>query len=73
MGLLIIAPYVVDNMKRLYCLWKKDIDKTLVALIVSFITMIFVHGVLDYTIFFVQTGFLFLLISSSFDIYRKEI
>lgn len=72
-GLLTVAPYVVDNMKRLYCLWKKGIDKTLVALIVSFITMIFVHGVLDYTIFFVQTGFLFLLISSSFDIYRKEI
>lgn len=72
-GLLTIAPYIFSNIQRLYRLWKFKIDKTLVALIVSFTVMIFIHGLLDYTIFFVQTGFLFLLIASSFDIYKKKI
>lgn len=72
-GLLTIAPYVYSNIQRLYRLWKLHIDKTLVALIVSFTVMIFIHGVLDYTIFFVQTGFLYLLIASSFDVYRQHI
>ena len=42
-------------------------------LIVGYIVMIYIHGLLDYTIFFVSTGFLFAMIVSSFDIYRKEI
>lgn len=72
-GILTISPYVIDNIKRLYHLWKQCIDKTLVSLIVSFTVMILVHGVLDYTVFFVQTGFLYLLIASSFDIYREKL
>lgn len=69
-GILTIIPYIFDNLKRVYYLWKSHIDKTLVALIVSFVVMVLIHGLLDYTIFFVQTGFLFLLITSSFDIYK---
>ncbi|UTY37810.1 O-antigen ligase family protein [Allocoprobacillus halotolerans] len=72
-GLLTITPYIYSNIQRLYRLWKLKIDKTLVALIVSFTVMILIHGVLDYTIFFVQTGFLYLLIASSFDIHKKRI
>lgn len=72
-GLMTIAPFVIENIKRLYQLWKLRIDKTLVALIVSFTVMIFIHGVLDYTVFFVQTGFLYLLVASSFDIYKTEL
>lgn len=72
-GILTISPYVIDNIKRLYHLWKQGIDKTLVSLVVSFTVMIFVHGILDYTVFFVQTGFLYLLIASSFDVYRKKL
>jgi len=72
-GLLTIAPYIYSNIQRLYRLWKLKVDKTLVALIVSFTVMIFIHGILDYTIFFVQTGFLYLLIASSFDIYKKPL
>ena len=68
-GILTILPFI----KRLYRLWKTQIDKTLVALIISFTVMIFVHGMLDYTIFFVQTGFLYLLIASSFDIYKESL
>lgn len=72
-GILTILPYIYSNIKQLYHLWKLKIDKTLVALIVSFTVMIFIHGFLDYTIFFVQTGFLYLLIASSFDIHKKEL
>ncbi len=72
-GILTILPYIYSNIKQLYHLWKLKIDKTLVALIVSFTVMIFIHGFLDYTIFFVQTGFLYLLIASSFDVHKKEL
>lgn len=72
-GILTILPFIIENIKRLYHLWKTQIDKTLVALIVSFTVMIFVHGLLDYTIFFVQTGFLYLLIASSFDIHKESL
>lgn len=72
-GILTILPFILENIKRLYRLWKTQIDKTLVALIISFTVMIFVHGMLDYTIFFVQTGFLYLLIASSFDIHKESL
>ena len=64
---------IAENIKRLYRLWKKNIDKSLVALMVAFTIMIFIHGMLDYTIFFVQTGFLYLLVASSFDIYKESL
>lgn len=72
-GLLTIAPYIYSNIQRLYRLWKLKVDKTLVALIVSFTVIIFIHGILDYTIFFVQTGFLYLLIASSFDVHKHAL
>lgn len=72
-GILTICPFIYENIKKLYQLWKKKIDKTLVALIASFTVMIFIHGVLDYTIFFVQTGFLYLLIASSFDVHKESL
>jgi len=72
-GIASICPYVFNNIKKLYQLWKAKIDKTLVALVVSFTVMVLVHGILDYTIFFVQTGFLYLLIASSFDVYSQEL
>ncbi len=72
-GLLVIAPFFIENIKRLYRLLRTKCNPTLVALIVGYIVMIYIHGLLDYTIFFVSTGFLFAMIVSSFDIYRKEI
>ena len=72
-GLMIIAPYVFSNIKQLYHLWKKHLDKTLVALIVAFIVVVLIHGTMDYTVFFVQTGLLFLFVASSFDIYQESL
>ena len=72
-GIAVILPYIISNIKKLYHLWKLDLNKNLVALIVAFTVMIFVHGTMDYTIFFVQTGFLFLIVASSFDIYKESL
>lgn len=72
-GILTILPYMISCFKRMYRLWKNEINFELFSLIISFILVVLIHGLLDYTIFFVQTGFLFLLITSSFDIYRNEI
>lgn len=71
-GLATIFPYVWTKIKKIYTMWKNKTDKTLVCLIVSFLVMIFVHGLLDYTIFFVQTAFLFLIITNSYDMYKKD-
>lgn len=69
-GISTIIPYIYSNVVQLYKLWKAKLNKTFVALVTSFTVMIFVHGIMDYTIFFVQTGFLYLLIASSFDVYK---
>ncbi|MEG0276330.1 MAG: O-antigen ligase family protein [Coprobacillus sp.] len=71
-GITVILPFIIYNIKSVYHLWKSKVDKSIVALIVSFTIMIFVHGILDYTIFFVQTGFLYLIIASSFDVHKKH-
>ena len=71
LGLATIAPYVYKHMKNIHQLYKSKKDPALVSLIITFIIMIFVHGVLDYTIFFVQTGFLFLLITHSYTFHES--
>ncbi len=72
-GVASIAPFVLSQLRRTYILFKTKTDRTLVALILGFIAANLVHGALDYTVFFVQTGILFMLITASFDIYKKEI
>jgi len=72
-GIATIAPYFVASTKRLHKLHKLGCNDNLVGLIVGFILMTLIHGCLDYTIFFVQTSVLFLIIIGSFDAYKKEI
>lgn len=70
-GLGVISPLVYSHLRSIYLLWKSKVNKTLTALIVCYIVMILVHGLLDYTIFFVQTALLFLFVTSSFDMYKS--
>lgn len=72
-GQVVIAPYVISHIKRIYRLIKRKLDSTLSALIIAFIVVVLIHGTMDYTIFFVQTGLLFLMIISSFDIYKESL
>jgi O-antigen ligase len=72
-GLALIIPYIYYNCKQLFFVWKHKLDRGLVAFIVGCVLVTLIHGILDYTVFFIHTGMLFLFISSAFSIYRKEI
>ncbi len=70
-GLAIIAPYVFSNLSALYQCIKSKKDPTLMALIISVLAVTLIHGLLDYTVYFIQTGFVFLMLMSSFYMYKK--
>lgn len=72
-GILMILPYFISCIKRTYITYKLHKNDTLVALIIGLIVMTYIHGLLDYTIFFIQTSFTLFIVISSFDIYRGEI
>lgn len=72
-GILMILPYYISCIKRTYITYKLHKNDTLVALIIGLIVMTYIHGLLDYTIFFIQTSFTLFMVISSFDIYREEI
>ena len=42
------------------------------ALIISVIAVTLIHGILDYTVYFIQTGFVFMMLISSFYMYRQK-
>lgn len=72
-GILTILPYFISCIKRTYITYKLHKNDTLVALIIGLIVMTYIHGLLDYTIFFIQTSFTLFMVISSFDIYREDI
>lgn len=70
---LIFAVYLGSNLKEVYLLFKRRIDMRLFSLIAAFILTVLIHGILDYTVYWVQTGMLFLIVLSSSSIYfHKE-
>lgn len=72
-GVAIFAVYLGSNLKQVWRLFQRRIDMRLFSLIVACILTVLIHGILDYTVYWVQTGFLFLLILSSSSIYfHKE-
>ena len=72
-GVAIFAVYLGSNLKQVWRLFQRRIDMRLFSLIVACILTVFIHGILDDTVYWVQTGFLFLLILSSSSIYfHKE-
>lgn len=71
--ILIFGIYLFSNLKEVYLLFKRRIDMRLFSLIVAFILTVLIHGILDYTVYWIQTGLLFLIIISSSSIYfHKE-
>lgn len=71
-GICTIAPYFITSIAGLHRMHKKHCNDALVGLIIGMIVMTLVHGLLDYTIFFVHTATLFLIIMGSFDMYTKD-
>lgn len=70
-GIATLVPYVIDNCRRLWIVWKKQLNRSYVALVISCIVIILLHGTLDYTIFWIHSGLLFIFIASSFAMYKE--
>lgn len=71
-GVATVIPYMFDNCKRLFHVYQQKVNLRYVALVISCIVVILLHGVLDYTIFWVHTGMLFLMIASSFEMFHRK-
>lgn len=69
---LIIAVYFGRNLKEVLRLATRKLDLPMFGLIVAFIITILLHGLLDYTVYWVQTGALFLIMLSSSSIYDRK-
>ena len=72
-GTIIISIYLFSQIRAMFRLLCKKIDRTLASLMFGFITVTIAFCVIDFPIFWVQTGMLFLLMLGSMDIYRKEL
>lgn len=70
--MLIFMVYLGSNLKEVFRLFKRKIDIHLFSLIVGFILTVMIHGILDYTVYWIQTGILFLLVVSSSSMYFQK-
>ena len=68
-GLACLVPYIYDNCKRLY---KVKEHYSYIALVMGFIGVLLIHGILDYTIFWIHTGLFFLFVLSSFEMFETN-
>ena len=71
-GVVLIAPYFIARAKDLMGMIKSQDHFLLVGLVLGTITTTLCHGFLDYTVFFVQTGFTFLLIIGSMSAFKQS-
>ena len=68
-GLACLVPYIYDNCKHLY---KIKEHYSYIALVMGFIGVLLIHGILDYTIFWIHTGLFFLFVLSSFEMFETN-
>lgn len=68
-GAIMLYVYLGAQLKKIYILWKRKIDVRLCSLILAFIGAVAIHGILDYTIFWVQTGILFMIVYYASEMY----
>jgi len=64
--------YMFAQFRRIWHLYKTKLNRSLVTLIVGSIFAVVSANIIDFSIFWVQTGTLFLLILGSSDMYRKQ-
>ena len=63
--------YVVSNLKKCLTIYKKD--GHLFSLVFSFVMVVLVHGVFDYTIFWIHTALLFFIVLGICDLKEFEV
>lgn len=71
-GVALLVPYFWEQGKEIWHLYSQRIDIRLFSLILSFLLTVLIHGCLDYTIYWVQTGLIFLMVLSSASIYHHQ-
>ncbi|MFV0394801.1 MAG: O-antigen ligase family protein [Coprobacillaceae bacterium] len=71
-GVALLVPYIYNNCKQLFQVFKRKCDRGLVAFIVGCVVVTLIHGLLDFTVYFVHTGLLFLFITGAFSIYTRD-
>jgi hypothetical protein len=72
-GCLLLWTYLYANFRRIFYVLSNRLDRALATLLVGVLVAVISANILDYSIFWLQTGTLFLIILGSFDIYRKQI
>lgn len=71
-GTCMMLSYIGIRLREVYILFKRKIDVRLCSLILAFFVTILIHGILDYTIFWIQTGILFLIVLGSTSMYFRK-
>ncbi len=71
-GVALVLPYFWDCAKKIRHLYVTHHNMRLFSLILSFLLTVMIHGIMDYTIFWVQTALIFFLVFSAFDMYKEE-
>lgn len=71
-GFLIAFNFVIPTIKEIIQLIKNKIDMKLAGLIICFIISVFSHNFFNYSIFWTQTGILFVFVLNSTIIYNKN-
>lgn len=72
-GTIIFGIYLFAQIRTMFQLLSKKIDRTLAALIFGFVVVTIAFCVIDFPIFWLQTGLCLLLVMGSMDVYRKEL
>lgn len=70
-GVFLLGVYFYQNGKEIWHLFSQRLNIRLFSLIIAFILTVLIHGILDYTIFWVQTAQIFLLVLSASSIYTN--
>ena len=69
---MIVAVYFFSNLKEAVKLFTQKIDVPLFGLMVGFLVTVLLHGMLDYTVYWIQTGILFLMVMSASSMYFQD-
>lgn len=69
---IVFGIYLFVNIKEHWLLFKRKIDIRLCSLFTAFVLTVLIHGMLDYTIYWIQTAQLFLLVCSASSMYFKQ-
>lgn len=68
-GIGTLIPYIINCCKTFFASLKQH--RTFVAFVMASVVTTLIHGVMDYSVFFVHPGLLFLFITASFSMYTK--